>query len=251
LSSEAKLVELQQALYASKNATRRWLHTSRRDWIIGAIQRYGYGKPQRALEIGPGSGVYLPVLASHFREVIAADVEEAYLKHARSLVGTGANVSFVVDDITCSRLCERDFDLIVCSEVVEHIADSEKAFATMHRLLKPGGILIVSTPQRYSPLELAAKIAFLPGIIGLVRLIYREPILETGHINLMTENQVVGQLRAAGFKILEQFKSGVYVPFLAEFAGVAGLRIEQWLEPRLRRGHLAWVLWTQYFIAQA
>jgi len=251
MNTAHELLELQQTLYASKNPTRRWLHCVRRDWIFDAIQRYGTAHPGRALEIGPGSGLYLPLLANRFQEVIAADIEDAYLNHANTLVAAHPNLRPVVDDITRSRLPQRSFDLILCTEVVEHIADSARAIAEMHRLLKPGGFLILSTPQRYSPLELTAKIAFLPGIVDVVRMIYREPVLEMGHINLLTTVQVTAQLERPGFKIREQHKSGVYVPLLAEFAGTAGLRLEQWLEPRLRDSPLAWLLWTQYFVAEA
>ena len=122
------------------------------------IQRYSTGLRDKALEIGPGSGLYLPVLAKRFREVIAADIEDAYLNAANSLAAAHPNLHPVVDDITHSRLPERSFDLILCTEVVEHIADSARAIAEMHRLLKPGGVLILSTPQRYSSLELTAKI---------------------------------------------------------------------------------------------
>lgn len=251
MSNETQLLALQQTLYTSKNPSRRWLHCTRRDWIINAIQRYGPRRPGRALEVGPGSGLYLPVLANLFREVIAADIEEAYLQHVTSLLQPHPNLRVVVDDITRSQLPEGSFDLIVCTEVVEHIADSTTAIAEMHRLLARGGVLILSTPQRFSPLELAAKIAFLPGIIELVRLVYREPILETGHINLMTTRAVTAQLERPGFRILEQFKSGLYLPLIAEFTGNTGLRLEQWLESKMHRGPLDWLLWTQYFVAEA
>ena len=141
--------------------------------------------------------------------------------------------------------------MILCTEVIEHIADSGSALKEMHRLLVPGGVLILSTPQRFSPLEMTAKIAFLPGIIDLVRLIYREPILETGHINLMVTSEVMEQLKRPGFRIAERFKSGVYLPLVAEFAGNLGLRLERWLEPKLREGPWDWLLWTQYFVAEA
>ena len=249
--TEQQLLELQQTLYTSRNPTRRWLHCSRRDWIMDAIQRYSTGPRDKALEIGPGSGLYLPVLAKRFREVIAADIEDAYLNEANSLAAAHPNLHPVVDDITHSRLPERSFDLILCTEVVEHIADSARAIAEMHRLLKPGGVLILSTPQRYSPLELTAKIAFLPGVVDVVRMIYREPVLETGHINLLTTAQGTAQIERPGFKIRAQHKSGVYIPLLAEFAGNAGLRLEQWLESRLRDSPLDWLLWTQYFAAEA
>lgn len=245
------LLELQQTLYMSRNPTRRWLHCARRDWIFDAIQRYGTRHRGRALEIGPGSGLYLPLLANRFQEVIAADIEDAYLNHASTLRDAYPNLRPVVDDITCSKLAERSFDLILCTEVVEHIADSARAIAEMHRLLKPGGFLILSTPQRYSPLELTAKLAFLPGIVDVVRLIYREPVLATGHINLLTAVQLAEQIERPGFRIHERHTSGIYLPLLAEFAGKAGLKLEQWLEPRLRASSLDWLLWTQYCIAQA
>ncbi|MEQ9481859.1 class I SAM-dependent methyltransferase [Coleofasciculus sp. F4-SAH-05] len=252
MATNTELVQLQQTLYNSKNPTRRWLHRRRRDQIIDAIQRFSLKvKQKRALEVGPGSGIYLPILAERFEEVIASDVEEVYLKHASLLQNIHPNLNLVTDDITNSKLPEASFDLILCTEVIEHIADSVSAIAGMHRLLKPGGILVLSTPQRWSPLELTAKIAFLPGIINLVKLIYREPILETGHINLMTAKQVTHQLEGAGFHIHESFKSGMYLPLIAEFTGAFGLRLERWLEIKLTNSPLDWLLWTQYYIAEA
>lgn len=244
------LVELQETLYTSGNPTRRWLHCSRRDWVVEAIQQWSKLGNTRALEVGPGSGLYLPVLAAHFREVVASDIEEAYLSHARGLMVLHPNLSLVVDDITVTRLEVGTFDLVLCTEVLEHVRESDAALRGMARLLRPGGTLILTTPQRYCLLELGAKIAFLPGIVTLVRRVYREPILEMGHINLMTEREVVRQIEAAGFTVVERFKSGLYLPLVAEFMGGLGLRFERFLEVRVRRGLFDWLLWTQYYIAR-
>ena len=84
--------------------------------------------------------------------------------------------------------------MVLCSEVVEHIPDSAAALRAMHALLRPGGLLVLSTPQRHSPLEVAGRVAFLPGIVTLVRAVYREPILATGHINLLTAREARLQL---------------------------------------------------------
>jgi len=251
MSAKGHLVELQDTLYNSRNPTRRWLHCIRRDWIIGALNQLALEPSGRALEVGPGSGVYLPVLCSLFSEVVTTDIEESYLDRARNLSSSHPNLSAKIDDVTNSALPESGFDLILCTEVIEHISDSTSALREMHRLLKPGGKLILSTPQRYSPLELTAKIAFLPGIIGLVRRVYREPILETGHINLMTAKQVTEQIEAAGFSIKKQFKSGMYIPLVAEFTGDQGLKLEKHLERLLRGGAFDWLLWTQYYVAEA
>jgi ubiquinone/menaquinone biosynthesis C-methylase UbiE len=247
-----ELLRLQQTLYESKNPTRRWLHCTRRDWIVAAIRRYLPAGEKKALEIGPGSGVYLAMLASLFDRVTATDIEDAYLDHAQRLADAYPNLALLTDDITHSQLADASFDMILCSEVIEHVPDPESALKEMHRLLKPGGILILSTPQRHSTLELVAKVAFLPGVVNLVKLIYREAILEMGHINLMTERQVRLRLRTSGFEVIEYFKSGLYLPFIAEFAGKTGLRLESWLESKFRPWPvLSRLLWTQYFVARA
>lgn len=251
MTTATELVQLQETLYRSKNPTRRWLHCSRRDWISNALRSCRTPAHERALEVGPGSGIYLPLLAKLYKDVIASDIEAAYLAHADSQRATLPNLALVLDNICDTKLEPHSFDFILCTEVIEHIAGSPFALAGMRRLLKPGGVLVLSTPQRFSPLELTAKIAFLPGIINVVRWIYSEPILETGHINLMTEATVRKQLADAGFGIEQHHKTGMYVPLLAEFGGLTAVRFEHWLEGHLRESMASGLLWTQYYIARA
>jgi 2-polyprenyl-3-methyl-5-hydroxy-6-metoxy-1,4-benzoquinol methylase len=239
-------LQLQETLYQSRNPTRRWLHCCRRDWIVATLQ--SLGPTQTALEVGPGSGVYLPILARLANRVIAADIEEIYLDQARRLQRQLPNLVYRHDDITDSQQPAASVDIILCSEVIEHLADSPAALRGMHRLLADDGILLLSTPQKYSPLELCAKIAFLPGIIQLVRLIYGETILETGHINLLTEKQLRRQLAQAGFQIQRTHKSGFYLPFIAEFGGSWGQRLLQYGEHKLRDSAFSGLLWTQYYV---
>jgi 2-polyprenyl-3-methyl-5-hydroxy-6-metoxy-1,4-benzoquinol methylase len=246
----SELLALQETLYTSRNPTRRWLHRSRRARIEATLRRVAAGGG-RALEIGPGSGVYLPLLCELFDEVTASDVEEAFLVQAREIAREHPNLEARADDITASQLPAGHFDVILCSEVVEHIPDSAAALRTMRGLLRPGGTLVLSTPQRHSPLEVTGRIAFLPGIVQLVRLVYREPILPTGHINLLTQREARAQLAAAGFELVETDQSGVYIPLIAEFTGRLGLKLEQWIERRIKGGRLSGLLWVQYYLARA
>ncbi len=248
-NSKSELVELQETLYDSKNPTRTWLHTTRRDWINNALAACAQGRTvNQAIEVGPGAGVYLPGLSKLGSKVIASDIEQEYLEHAREVVGQLSNVECRTDDITASELPAGAFDLVLCTEVIEHIADSPAALAGLQRLLSPDGRLVLSTPQRYSPLEVCAKVAFLPGIIDIVKLIYREPIIPTGHINLLTESQLKFQLDDAGLEIIEEFKCGMYLPVVAEALGQWGLKLEQWLEEKLRGTWLDFLLWTQCYV---
>ncbi len=183
-------------------------------------------------------------------EVVAADIEDAYLSQLVPLVDALPNLRLERDDITKSSFESESFDLVLCSEVIEHIPDSKTALAEMYRLLRPGGLLILTTPQRYSPLEVTAKVAFLPGVIDVVRKIYAEPILETGHVNLLTEREVRSQLDAAGFHVRASHKSGVYIPVVAEAFGEKALRFEQKLETRMRGTRADGLLWVQYHLAE-
>jgi 2-polyprenyl-3-methyl-5-hydroxy-6-metoxy-1,4-benzoquinol methylase len=249
--SESQLIGLLETLYNSRNPTRRWLHCTRRDWVVARIAECARERPGSALEVGFGAGVYLRALATNYRSVVATDLEQSQLEHVRARTADLTNLRVIVDDITDSELPAHSFDLVLCSEVLEHIPDPSRALAGIRRVVAPGGFLVISTPQRHSLMEQACKLAFLPGVINVVRRVYGEAVLETGHVSLMTERQMRRALESAGFRIRQHFKSGLYLPIVAEFAGVTGMRLERWVEDRLRDGPLSWMLWTQYYVAQS
>ena len=244
---EDELVILQRTLYESRNATRKWLHTTRREWISQAVRKFCPGR-ERALEIGPGSGIYIPILKEVCEEVYVTDCETAYLQPIESRYAGDAAVKIDIDDITRSHLPSDYFDLVLCTEVVEHIADSRPAFKHIARVLKPGGVLILSTPQRHSTLELTAKLALSSSLIWFTRLVYREAVLEMGHINLMSDREVQAQITAADLGIIECHKSGLYLPGIAELCGSTGQRWAARLEPMIRGSRFDGVLWTQYYV---
>jgi ubiquinone/menaquinone biosynthesis C-methylase UbiE len=244
---EDELVALQRTLYESRNPTRKWLHCTRREWISQALRRYA-PRGQHALEIGPGSGVYIPVLKELCTQVYLADCERAYLAAIEKRYHGDPQVRIIVDDITKSQLPGDHFDLVLCTEVLEHIANSQAALRHIARILKPDGILVLSTPQRYSLLEMTAKFALSPGLIWLTRLLYREPVLEMGHINLMTENTLQGQIQAVGLEIIERHKGGLYLPGVAELSGAVGQRFAASLERTVRGTRCNGILWTQYYV---
>lgn len=248
MATGADLVSLQWTLYGSRNPTRRWLHRSRHVWITDAIRRFAQ-RGGRAIEIGPGSGIYIPALKGVFSEVYVADCERIYLESIEKRHADDAAVHIVLDDITASRLPDKHFDLVLCTEVVEHIPDSRAALLHIARILKPEGILVLSTPQRYSFLELTARVALSKWLIWFTRLVYREPVLEMGHINVMTEATVQAQLAAAGLRVIARHKGGLYLPGVAEFLGAFGQRLAALLEPLIRNTWLDGILWTQYYIA--
>lgn len=246
------LLDLQETLYTSTNPTRRWLHLLRKGWVDRNLKRFG-GKGKAALEIGPGCCVYVAPMAKWYETVTVSDVEESYLVKARKLQKGEKKLKVEVDDLVKSRLKEGAYDTVLCSEVVEHLPPkgTKAAFKTLSRLPKMGGVLLLSTPQRYSTLELCGRVAFHPWVVGMVRRIYDEPVLAPGHINLMTAAQVRALLEDNGMVIQEHGLSGLYIPLLAEFGGAPGRAIAAGLEKVLKHVPvLKGLLWTQYWVAR-
>jgi 2-polyprenyl-3-methyl-5-hydroxy-6-metoxy-1,4-benzoquinol methylase len=242
----------QETLYRSANPTRRRLHRQRRNLIIRLLRDCGPAQAagRTGLEVGPGSCTYLPTLLELCSRVTAADVEPAFLARARQLAEGEPRLAAVPDDIARSALPAGHFSLILCSEVIEHIADSRPALAGLARLLRPGGRLVLSTPQRRSAMECCARIALAPGVIHLARLVYGESVEPTGHINLLTVRQLERQFAAAGLRIVRRALSGLYLPLIAEFGGLRGARWLARREAGIADSRLSWLLWTQAYVLE-
>lgn len=59
-----------------------------------------------------------------------------------------SNVKTIVyDDMTCSSLPDHAFDCVVAVEVIEHVEEDHRFIEHVHRVLKPGGTLLMSTPN--------------------------------------------------------------------------------------------------------
>lgn len=115
----------------------------------GALQDLleGMGLPgdSTVMEVGPGEGKLLALLAGRFGQVIALDNAAEMLKLARATAATEqlANVRFVVGDTAIAADLGLKADLIIFSMVLHHIASPAEAFAQCARLLRPGGVLLV------------------------------------------------------------------------------------------------------------
>jgi SAM-dependent methyltransferase len=97
------------------------------------------------LEIGCSSGFMLKTIAESFpgATVVGADVvREPLFKLAKAF----PNLPLMRFDLLRCPLPSASFDAIVILNVLEHIQDDEAAIRQLHRLLKPGGIVVVEVP---------------------------------------------------------------------------------------------------------
>lgn len=127
-------------------------------------------KGLRLLDIGCGGGLISEPMARLGANVVAVDAAEKNIKTASlHAARSGLNIDF--RHTTAETLAEagEQFDIIVNMEVVEHVADVTAYLKACRSLLKPNGIMLLSTINRTPK-------AYLFAIIGAERILRWLPV---------------------------------------------------------------------------
>ena len=175
------------------------------------------------LDAGCGPGMFLEEMADRQRgiELAGSDISEVGLSLARHKL---PQAEFYALDLRTDAL-ERQFDLIVCSEVLEHIDDDRAAIANLRRITRR--YLVVTTVQG-TYWEYESKV--------------------TGHVRSYTRSDLEAKLREAGFNILQVYEWGwpFYSPLYRNYLSLtraAGTRGTYTLAHRLIANLLYGLFW--------
>jgi 2-polyprenyl-6-hydroxyphenyl methylase/3-demethylubiquinone-9 3-methyltransferase len=131
------------------------LNPVRLGFIREAIDRHWRGdsrsaKPlagKRALDVGCGAGLLCEPLARLGAGVTGVDAAEENVEAARAHArGSGLAIEYRWGDV--GQLGLVDYDLVCSMEVIEHVADKARFVAALAGAMKPGGLMILSTPNR-------------------------------------------------------------------------------------------------------
>src|SRR5262249_6655822 len=105
------------------------------------------------LEVGCGTGGLLAAATMAGREVIGADIATPWLVVARRrLADRGLSVPLVGAEAARLPWADASFDAVVADSLLEHLDDPATALREWHRVVRPGGRLIVWSPNRWSAL---------------------------------------------------------------------------------------------------
>lgn len=153
-----------EKLYNSSNPLVRLICNQRLNEIIRIIPQK---KNLKILDAGCGEGQLLSRITKTIEgELYGADATEIAIETAQEKV---PGVSFSLQDITNLNYKDNFFDVVICTEVIEHISDYVKAISELKRVLKDEGMLILSFPNE--PLAILLRAGF-----------FRKPIIED-HVN--------------------------------------------------------------------
>ena len=104
------------------------------------------------LDVGSSSGIIDNYLADHFGEVHGIDIDETGMRHARETF-TKQNLFFAAGDAMALTQQDNSIDVIVCSQVYEHVPDAAQMFTEIHRVLRPGGFCYFAGNNRLMYME--------------------------------------------------------------------------------------------------
>lgn len=156
----------------------------------------------RVLEVGCGLGHLLGWLTDKY-QVFGADINAWALTQSRLNVPQGNFVLLSAEDLGAFQ--DSSFQIVIAKHVVEHLHDPERAIAEMSRVLAPGGLLLLATPNLDSPMRNVKKEHW----IG-----YRDPT----HISMLSPEQWNKYLLQFGLYPRRTFSDGFwdapYLPWL-------------------------------------
>jgi 2-polyprenyl-3-methyl-5-hydroxy-6-metoxy-1,4-benzoquinol methylase len=98
------------------------------------------------LEVGCGEGRGVSILMEHARSFTAVDKIQPVVEKLQKEYPSGTFISMNIPPL--SGIGDNMYDLVASFQVIEHIKEDELFLKEIHRVLKPGGIALLTTPNR-------------------------------------------------------------------------------------------------------
>lgn len=125
-----------------------------------AVRLLGTGV-ERLLDIGCGSGIFLPELSKHCGTLYANDYHDNLHRTAAMLESESIEASLVRTDARHLPYASESMDAICSMSVLEHIRDLDAVTEEIYRVLRPGGIAVIGVPVTNLLTEVMLRVSYL------------------------------------------------------------------------------------------
>lgn len=113
------------------------------------------------LEVGCGTGELISIpLAKMGFPVVGIDIHEPSIQRGRQMAAKYGvrNVTLYSKSIDELLLMRSEFDVVICSEVLERLDNPASMLKKIARITKPSGIALITVPNGYGPFETASRL---------------------------------------------------------------------------------------------
>jgi glycosyltransferase involved in cell wall biosynthesis/2-polyprenyl-3-methyl-5-hydroxy-6-metoxy-1,4-benzoquinol methylase len=174
-------------------------HRFRENYLFQAVCRYAPGPT--VLDAACGAGSLVRRLSGHNYRVIGLDLSTSFLRHIQSQPG-GEQISLLQSDITALPCEDGQVDAVVAGEVLEHLEDDVTPLREFWRVLRPGGVCVISVPAEPNQWDWHDNWA------GHVRRYRREEMQQL----LESQGFQIINLHHFGFPLVRAFHTHIYLP---------------------------------------
>jgi 2-polyprenyl-3-methyl-5-hydroxy-6-metoxy-1,4-benzoquinol methylase len=113
------------------------------------------GRQLTVLDVGCSNGSNSFPVASLGHHLLGIDISSESVEYAGKR-NSFPNARFMVHNLVEQPL-EEKFDLVICSEVLEHLTEPGTLIRAMAEVLEPGGLLVITVPNGYGPREVLGR----------------------------------------------------------------------------------------------
>lgn len=167
-----------------------------RPWYRPALELIKNIPTGKALDLGCGLAEFSQKLQATGFDVVCTDGSKKYVENANKL-GFEARIADFNNPLP---FADAEFNLISSLEVIEHVEKAEQFISEMYRILRPGGYLLISTPN-YAFVGVRLKMLFGKPIPG-----------EGYHFRFFTYTTLKKLMKKSGFRIRKE-KGISFLPF--------------------------------------
>lgn len=177
------------------------------DHVLGRrvelIDGMGPFRGRRLLDVGCGNGAQTVRFLDRFEEVVALDVVPEHLEVLRANLPPGARCRTVLYDGGRMPFESASFDTALSIETLEHVADEAQTLTEIHRVLAPGGTLVLSVPNKWWIFEThGANLPLLPwNRVPFFSWLPGSLHSRWARARIYTRQDVVSKLERTGFQV--------------------------------------------------
>lgn len=204
-----------RARYDSPNLMERYYQQRKLEVVSRKIAEMTRTGGSIVLDVGAGDGTFLDIAKARAPESVTIALDLSFhcikaLKHRHSAIWA---------DGESIPLRNNTVDVVFLLDVIEHLADPHNLLEEINRVLKDGGSLLLSTPNKYGIFEYKEFVHFgsrdtRKDLLSLRAFRGKPSVSYPYHLRLYNINELRKLLSQAGFQILDSQTCGFCLPFM-------------------------------------